>query len=696
MCIGMPVRQIHRVRLDLVRDRVDHIPVQTSHSIDIVAFLLTVQSVRSVKMSSSPVPSGVPAPAAEDLSRMEGEYGAKMIGKLKQQHVLIIGLSGVGVETAKNILLAGPHTVTLHDDSIAAVEDLGCNFYLTESSVGRHKAETLMQPLGELNPNVALKLHKGAIDAALLQAHDVVVVCDGLKTAQSFDALTQWNQICRTNRRHGTDVCTAFVYCAMSGVVAHMFSDFGPSHACFDADGQALRTIIVDHISTDKHAVVTVDGDRHLLHSGDQVKFDEIQGMHPLNEDLNSSSVMTDTESDQFGHDDVVSNMNAIHTIATTKNPKKFTIGDTTQLSAYIRGGVGVQIKAQLIVKHQSLRVQLTDPAFCSGYMDFTKLGRETQLHVAMLAAEAFRTQNKRELKLHSADDALKLVEIAKTIVKQQQLNHASDKASFWHDLQVDESLLKQYALYAPVELSPLCALFGGIVAQELTKQCGKYTPVTQWLHFDAFELLKDSVPTDAAVVKADRYTHLTSVFGSAFVQRLQQQRVFLVGCGALGCEYLKLFALLGLGCGGDARRQGSVTLTDDDRIELSNLSRQFLFRRKHVGSAKSVSAAQAVQTMNPALSGQHLHALETRVEPKTESTFDDVFWNDLDFVVNALDNAQARNYVDSKCVLHLKPLFESGTLGTQANSVVCLPKLTPSYREGAVAGEEQGIAKVC
>jgi ubiquitin-activating enzyme E1 len=71
-----------------------------------------------------------------------------------------------------------------------------------------------------------------------------------------------------------------------------------------------------------------------------------------------------------------------------------------------------------------------------------------------------------------------------------------------------------------------------------------------------------------------------------------------------------------------------------------------------------------------------------------------DGIWDSLDFVLNALDNNIARKYVDSKCVLHLKPLFESGTLGTQANSVICLPGKTPSYSEGAVAGENQGIAK--
>lgn len=48
---------------------------------------------------------------------MEGEYGSKMIGKLKQMDILIIGLRGLGCETAKNLILAGPHSVVVHDDA---------------------------------------------------------------------------------------------------------------------------------------------------------------------------------------------------------------------------------------------------------------------------------------------------------------------------------------------------------------------------------------------------------------------------------------------------------------------------------------------------------------------------------------------------------------------------------------------------
>jgi len=111
------------------------------------------------------------------------------------------------------------------------------------------------------------------------------------------------------------------------------------------------------------------------------------------------------------------------------------------------------------------------------------------------------------------------------------------------------------------------------------------------------------------------------------------------------------------------------------------------------VGKPKSLSAAEAAVEMNPEFKAA-LRAYKIRVEPKTENTFDDTFWESIDFVVNALDNNLARQYTDTKCVLYGKALFESGTLGTKANTAVCIPFKTPSYSEGVVAGEGQGIAK--
>ena len=47
------------------------------------------------------------------------------------------------------------------------------------------------------------------------------------------------------------------------------------------------------------------------------------------------------------------------------------------------------------------------------------------------------------------------------------------------------------------------------------------------------------------------------------------------VGAGAIGCELLKNFAMMGVGAGPNGR----IFVTDMDLIEKSNLNRQFLFR---------------------------------------------------------------------------------------------------------------------
>ena len=52
------------------------------------------------------------------------------------------------------------------------------------------------------------------------------------------------------------------------------------------------------------------------------------------------------------------------------------------------------------------------------------------------------------------------------------------------------------------------------------------------------------------------------------------------------------------------------------------------------------------------------------RVGAETEGIFDDAFWGRLSGVCNALDNVQARLYVDQRCIYYQKSLLESGALG--------------------------------
>ena len=133
------------------------------------------------------------------------------------------------------------------------------------------------------------------------------------------------------------------------------------------------------------------------------------------------------------------------------------------------------------------------------------------------------------------------------------------------------------------------------------------------------------------------------------------------------------------------------MTTMDDDVIEKSNLSRQFLFRDWNIGQGKSTVAASATRAINPQFK---VEALQNRVSPDTESIFHDGFWDNLDVVLNALDNVNARLYVDSRCVYFQKPLLESGTLGAKCNTQMVIPHLTENY--GASRDPPEKQAPMC
>ena len=68
-------------------------------------------------------------------SRQIFTYGKETMDKIVNMRILIVGLKGLGIETAKNIILAGPKEVSISDKKICTINDLGSNFYLNENDV---------------------------------------------------------------------------------------------------------------------------------------------------------------------------------------------------------------------------------------------------------------------------------------------------------------------------------------------------------------------------------------------------------------------------------------------------------------------------------------------------------------------------------------------------------------------------------
>jgi ubiquitin-like 1-activating enzyme E1 B len=149
--------------------------------------------------------------------------------------------------------------------------------------------------------------------------------------------------------------------------------------------------------------------------------------------------------------------------------------------------------------------------------------------------------------------------------------------------------------------------------------------------------------------------------------------KVLIVGAGGIGCELLKNVVLAGF---------GHITLLDLDTIDLSNLNRQFLFRKKDVKQSKALVAARTASAFNPNV---HIVPIHGNIK---DMQFDLAWFQGFDIVLNALDNLDARRHVNKMCMAGNIPLVESGTAGylgqvqpllkDRTECFDCIPKPTP------------------
>lgn len=155
-----------------------------------------------------------------------------------------------------------------------------------------------------------------------------------------------------------------------------------------------------------------------------------------------------------------------------------------------------------------------------------------------------------------------------------------------------------------------------------------------------------------------------------------EDARVLVVGAGGLGCELLKDLALSGF---------KNLDVIDMDRIEVTNLNRQFLFRLEDVGKPKAEVAAKRVMER---VSGVNIVSHFCRIEDK-----DVDFYNDFIIIALGLDSVEARSYInavacsfleydenDRPKVETVKPMVDGGTEGFKGNARVILPGMTPCF----------------
>uniref|UniRef100_A0A674BF04 Ubiquitin like modifier activating enzyme 6 n=1 Tax=Salmo trutta TaxID=8032 RepID=A0A674BF04_SALTR len=569
-------------------------------------------------------------------SRQRYVLGDSAMQQMAQSSVFLSGMGGLGVEIAKNIVLAGVKVLTLHDTKQCETWDLGSNFFLRQDDVltQRNRALAVHPRVAELNPYVHVDTSSSSLDLStdlsFLKRYQCVILTETRLSLQK-----KINDFC-----HFHQPPIRFIGCDAYGICVRVFCDFGDQFEVSDPTGEEAKEMFIQNITQGKPGVVTcMDSRTHGLQTGQSVLFREVNGMDSLNGTARQVTVLS---------------------------PYSFTIGDTSCLQPYAHGGFFLLVKTPRTYSFETMEQQLSEPQVLTP--DFSKPEAPLQIHAAMLALDAFQEQHNRLPNIGCCQDAEVLVKLTE-------------------EAPVNSELVRCLSRTAQGSLPPLAAAVGGIASQEVLKALtGKFAPLQQWFYLDAIEVVKplQSLSAEEFSPRGDRYDGLRVCIGETMCLELHKLRVFMVGCGAIGCEMLKNFALLGVGL---AKSSGEVCVTDPDLIEKSNLNRQFLFRSQHIQKPKSTTAAVATLEINPEM---QVDAHLNKVCPATEGVYNDLFYSRLHLVVTALDNVEARRYVDSRSVSNQKALLDSGTMGTKGHTEIIVPNLTESYNSHRDPPEEE------
>ncbi|AVP57059.1 HesA/MoeB/ThiF family protein [Pulveribacter suum] len=151
---------------------------------------------------------------------------------------------------------------------------------------------------------------------------------------------------------------------------------------------------------------------------------------------------------------------------------------------------------------------------------------------------------------------------------------------------------------------------------------------------------------TDEQLLRYSRHIMLDEI-GIEGQERLLAAHVLIVGAGGLGSP-----AALFLGSAG----VGTLTLVDDDVVDLTNLQRQIAHTTARVGLAKVDSAAQAVQAINPDV---QLNLVRERVDEAALVRLA----RRADVVLDCTDNYRTRQAINAACVRTGQPLVAGAAI---------------------------------
>eukprot|EP00477_Mikrocytos_mackini_P000491 GAHX01000522.1.p1 GENE.GAHX01000522.1~~GAHX01000522.1.p1 ORF type:complete len:1077 (+),score=251.53 GAHX01000522.1:459-3689(+) len=615
----------------------------------------------------------------EDTNIDEGLYSRQLyvlghdaMHRMRSQNVLVTSCTGLAVELSKNLILAGLQSVTFLDNQGTQIEDFGTNFFLYEKtdkvSSSNKRLNATIPRLSELNPHckvngeifqfskLLMKKPKQLLEIIHKYKITIMVVVD-----ERMDIIYKANDFCNAN---GIKMIAA----NSMGLFGFVMNDFGKEHELIKASDLELATGILNHYSVhanEDNADVSnitfalIEDTKHNLNVGDLISIKELV---PELQQLVGESV-------------VISKVNSLESFTITVNSKELqgTSGNTNGSFEQQDKKQTVSMQPLEVVFDEAKNADFSEKVILT---DFSKTDR-TKFYFQFLEA---LNKAKEPVKPHKS-------KYTKNIIAQID-------SEILKEATYAESIIRTSAL----QIAPINSIIGGLASQEVLKAAScKFKPIDQILFLDFTEIgestifngkahLKEKLAAENSLYRPlkSRHDHLLGVFGAATVQKFADQKGLMIGAGAIGCELLKNVALLNLFTG-----ENGLVLIDDDTIERSNLNRQFLFREKDIEKPKAFAAKEAILNINNKI---QINSTHSKFDEKYENI--DKLMKSRNLLFSALDNIEARLFLDSQALFFGRPLFDSGTLGLKGNSQPIIPHISENY--GASRDPEEKAIPAC
>ncbi len=175
--------------------------------------------------------------------------------------------------------------------------------------------------------------------------------------------------------------------------------------------------------------------------------------------------------------------------------------------------------------------------------------------------------------------------------------------------------------------------------------------------------------PTKPAAEKKSRYVRqsLFTPLGEEGQQRIQESRVLICGCGALGSVLANTLARAGV---------GHLRIVDRDFLELNNLQRQVLYDEEDVRShlPKAIAAAARLRKINSSIS------IEPVVADVNHSNVGGLL-KDVDAIADGTDNFETRFLLNDAAHYYRIPWVYGGCIGSEGQTLTIVPGQTGCLR---------------